>query len=409
MENALPLAKQHQTIVSEMMNGRFEIQVDVRDKYGDLIPFDAKHLPTDLKKDSDSIRRQIQYHLRSVAELYAEHGERLQREIEDWAEVAYHHSPEDLLIDDDWMNYYPGVVMSDRPYTTLLDATPNSEADQRYLTTLLLTGGITKKDREGILKRSQRLLCSLDPRDTLFFSETVLNECLEAVGLDTDARINKRLGRKPYTPVRKVERREILADIWEEKIAEGLLRHEFHSENWSDELEEVALKTFTWFAIETVLGTVIGYGQHDMNVGWWAVLQEASFEADINEYYLDPREEDTWVGLKELMKAVSSADTDQFHYSYQDGNCEGQRWFREVGLPTLYGQTADWWSELPSVKKGEFDSDDTIVILGNQRRSEYENLALFKNSYLESINEGGVRRYCTEKYTPHIEEVLRNA
>jgi hypothetical protein len=408
MEESQSLARVHQTALHELMTGRWEVQVSVLDSDNELVPFDPKHLPTDLKQKDQSLRKQLEYHLRTAYQLMAEHGEQHQRDCEEWAALAYYHKPKALTVDPEWINYYPGIVMSDKPYATLVDAVPNTEAEQRYLTTQLLTGAIQKKQKDAILAKSQRLLCSLDPRDSLFFPESVLAECLKKEGLETDAKINKRLGRKPYQPIRKAERREVLAEIWEERIAELKLRYQFMSEQWrEDELEGKSLRVFTQLALETVFNTVVGYGQNDIWIGVWSVLQEANTEGNIDQYYLDPRDEDTWVGLRQLYEVVRQADTESFHYSAQGGDHDGQRWVREIGLPVLYGQEEEWWKELPVVVKGECDFDDELLILGKQSRSDYESLVLFKTSFMRSTNESGLRGYCSEKYDAQLKEVIR--
>jgi hypothetical protein len=410
MEKSVSVTKSHQSAIYEMMNGRWEVEVEIRGNNGDLVPYEPSHLPTHLKRRRDGIRNQLQYHLRAVAELMAQHGESLQRDVEEWAEVAYYHSPAELIVDDDWINYFPGIVMSDKPYTALAEAIPNTEAEQRLLTTQLLTGGITKKKKESILAKSQKLLCSLDCRDEVFFPESILYECLEREGLDTDAKINSRLGRKPYTPIRKAERRGVLADIWEERIARTKLKHNFQSEDWeSFGLEDIGLKTFTWFALESLLNTISGYGRKDLELGLFSLLREAQIDGELSEYYLDPRDEDTWVGLVEFLEALKKADTDAFHYSYQSGECEGQRWLFCVGLPALYGQTAEWWSEFSAVVKGSCDQEDELLLLGKAQRSGYEEVVLFKHFFTNSISDGGVRGFCAEKYREKMREVVENA
>jgi hypothetical protein len=111
----------------------------------------------------------------------------------------------------------------------------------------------------------------------------------------------------------------------------------------------------------------------------------------------------------EFLEALKKADVDAFHYSCQSGKCEGQRWLFCVGLPALYGQTAEWWSEFPAVRKAPSDKEDELLLVGKAHLSGYEEAILFKHFFKNSISDGGVRSFCAEKYRERMRGVIENA
>ncbi len=372
--------------------------------------FELKHLPPDLRTAQESYKKQMLFHLGQALSLYQEKGSELQQSINDWHHTAYFHHPSDLVDHQDWANYYPGIVLSDKPYRDFADAEANSEAEQRFLTTQLMAGSIQKKKREEILQKAQRLVCSRDPRESLFFSENLLKQCLEHEGLETDAKINQRLGRKPYTPVRKAERRDMLYQVWTEREQSLIQRHAFFQLNWEEnDMALTAIKTFTYLAFSKVVISVTGYAGKDFDMAIWDILCKATKEYDEEDYYLDPREDDTWVGLRDLAAAIAEADVNEFHEAHQSGNPQGQTWMKTIGLPTLYGAKAEWWEEHPNLKQKPNDDEVTALILSKSNRSAFEEMVLFRNSFRGDIEDGGLKSMMIEKYEPALREVFENA
>lgn len=390
--------------------GQLHQQVEALCQFSLPGEFDQKHLPADLRTAQESYKKQMQYHLGQALSLYWEKGAEIQEGIQTWYQTTYYHHPSDLVGDRDWHNYYPGIVLSDKPYRQFVEAEPNTEAEQRFLTTQLITGAISKRKSDQILQKAQRLVCSRDPRDPLFFSEDLLMQCLANEGLDTDAKINRRLGRKPYTPVRKAERREVLHQVWTEREQELMQRYTFLQLNWEEDgLALPAVKTFTHLAFSKVVSSISGYAGKDFAMAIWEVLRQATEDEDEENYYLDPRDEDSWVGLRNLASAIREADVDGFHNAHQSGDPQGQIWMKTVGLPTLYGAKADWWEEHPNLFQKPSDDEVTELILPKSNRTAFEEMMLFRNGFANDVKDGGLKSMMIEKYGPALHEVFSNA
>lgn len=283
-----------------------------------LGPYDPKHLPKDLRDEQEAYEKQMQYFLGQALNLYQKKSAELQIKTEDWRETAYYHEPSDLLADNKWENFVPGVIISNKPYRDFTDAEENSIAEQRYLTTQLLTGAITKKGRTSILTTAQGLVCALDPREETFFSEETLTECLDREKLTTEKAINIVLNRKHYTPIRKDDRRIALAKVWTEKRNRQLLRNQYMYSNWQQDHNAFsvldAVKAFTYLVYLEVVDSVMVCAQDQIEAGLWEILRKATAEGDEEAYYLDPRDEDTWIGLRDVAQALKSADFEKFYY-----------------------------------------------------------------------------------------------
>ncbi len=290
------------------------------------------------------------YHLGQALQLYQTKGQKLNDSVLSWYETAYYHHPSDLIGEPEWQNFYPAIILVDKPCRTFTEAVAAPEEDQRYLTTQLLRGTMTKKQQERLLQQAQKLVCTLDPRDKDFFSEETLKECLERERLATNKEINQFLNRKDYTPVTKADKRDALAQKWEARNEELKVRWQFEKGEW-DGFELKAVESFTYEVLCAVAEAVLGYCREEFEMAIWNVLRIAKENGELDDYFLDPREEDTWLGLAELATALSQADTDSMHYDYQSGKYTAQQWVKAVGLPTLYGGQADWWIELPDLRK----------------------------------------------------------
>lgn len=377
-------------------------------------PYNPQHLPTDLRSEQDSYEKQMQYHLGMALSLYQKKGAELEIKLRDWHETAYFYDPKDLLKDPNWENFYPGVVISSKPYRDLKEAEENGKADQKHLATLLLTGAITKKMQQQILSTAQGLVCALDPRDDLFFSEQTLEECLKQEKLDSAKAINSVLGRKPYAQIRKADKRDVLAKVWSERRLEGMKRSQYLFTDW--ECDDIAfspleaVQAFTYVVFKQVTASVLGLTRREFEAAIWDVLREATECGDEETYYLDPRDEDTWTGLSALAKALKELDQESIHYAAQDEKHEGQRWMRTVGLPTLYnGSSADWWAEHPDLEHDQYAEETGELLVAKSNRSAYEEMVLFRLQFQGRAKDTGLIPLTQEKYGPRLDQVLRDA
>jgi len=291
---------------------------DIRSKTEELCRIDLpgayqpEHLPAELKREQESYQSQMLYHLSAAAQLYQNKGLALNESIHRWYETAYYYEPKDLLQDPNWENFYPALVIEDKPYRDLGEAKEAPEAEQRYLATQLLSGTLTKKKQDRLLTVAQRLVCTLDPRDKNFFSEATLTECLEREGLATNKEINKVLDQKHYAPVTKADKREALARCWERRNNKLKLEWQLENENW-DAWEYEVFRDFTYYAMFEIPTLAAGYVENEFRVAIWAVLKEASERDEPEDHFLDPREDATWIGLRRFTFALREVDIDKMH------------------------------------------------------------------------------------------------
>ena len=373
-------------------------------------PYDPKHLPKDLRDEQEAYEKQMQYFLGQALSLYQKKNTELQIKTEDWWETAYYHTPSDLLKDNKWENFFPGVIISNKPYRDFADAEENTIAEQRFITTQLLTGAITKKELANVLAKAQGLVCALDPREETFFSEETLSECLKNEKLDTANAINTTLDRKPYTPIRKDDRRIALAKVWTEKRNRQLLRNQYLYSDWEQDHIMFSIfdvvKAFTQLVFWEISETATGYARKEFRAGLWEILRVATAEGDEECYYLDPREVDTWDGLRDFAQVLKSADLEKFHNDHQSDIHTGQEWIRSIGLPTLYGNNADWWIDHPTLDNYSNCIEHEELLLCKSGRSPYEDMVLFKLQFSSNVDASGLRQLTREKYGQQIQEVL---
>jgi hypothetical protein len=373
-----------------------------------LGPYNQEHLPAELKKEQESYERQMLYLLGQAAHLHQTKGQQLNESILRWQAATYFHHPSDLVGDPEWENYYPAIVLADKPFQSFTEAVAAEEPDQRFLTTQLLSGNLPKKRRERLLHRAQSLVCSLDPRDTDFFNEATLSECLQQENLATNKEINSTLGRKSYTPVTKADRREALARQWEERNARLTLRWKFDSGQW-DAFELEAVQAFTYEVMHAITTAAPGYVGPEFLVACWDVLREAEERDFIDNYYLDPREEYTWKGLADFAKALHESDTDAMHYDYQEGKYTAQQWMRNIGLSTIYGDQADWWEELTDLVAENNSIGRSEYLLATTNRSPREEVELYRVLCTDRLRDSNISSLVKGKYSQQIKEVLNNA
>ncbi len=294
--------------------------------------------------------------------------------------------------------------MSDEP---LLGASPLATADerdpleQRILATELLTGTATKAKERALKERAATLLCSRNPRDSEFFNERTLEECLKKEKLTTNRAINRALGRELSTYVKASNKREALWAAWQERDEVLAKEYRLQTGDWEDSETEMlqAFTVYAWSVIaypNPVGGWCpnLGSNVQQIQVGLWAVVKQAYEEYSIGDYLLDPREDDTWAGISDFARALKakSDEYEQWWRDYQRGSYPAQRWVKEEGLKALYGSSADWWADEPDLSHKE--GDDLLHWVDSLFRPEMS---------------GEFREVILNKYHTRLEEVLTNA
>jgi hypothetical protein len=260
-----------------------------------------------------------------------------------------------------------------------------------------------------LLTVAQRLVCTLDPRDKNFFSEATLTECLEREGLATNKEINKVLDQKHYAPVTKADKREALALCWERRNNKLKLEWQFETDAW-DAWEYEAVRDFTYYAVTEIPQLANSAIEGEFRAAIWAVLKEASERDELESQFLDPREDETWTGLRRFAMALSQADTEQMYSDLHDDIYTAQRWIKEVGLPNLYGGKDDWWAELPDMGRCQYEEEGShILLVGKSNMTPREEVVLYRGLFRERMEGSPVRDLIVRKYWKPIKEALRNA
>jgi hypothetical protein len=366
--------------------------------------FDIKHLPTELRHQLESYERHMLSLLSQAQQLYLSKGATVADSIQQWSETAYYYGPQDILESDEWHNFYPAVLIEDRPYRDPSEAVEATELGQRYLTTQLLTGALTKKKQKRLEDIAQKLVCTLDPRDDAFFTQETLDTCLKQEKLDSDKAINALLGRKHYQPVTKADRRNALAKRWEERNQRLKLQYLFDRGQW-DDFQEQVLRAFTYRALDAFVQSQQGHHKGELELAIWAVLKRADELGDLSAYYLDPREAETWEGLKALSDALTAEKADQLHNDTQSGGQAAQHWMKAVGLPLLYDDTVDWWAELPDLESERYSSKG-LAVIGKLNRSPREDIELMRALFFESVRDCPYRDLIEKSYGLRVQEVM---
>lgn len=365
------------------------------------LDFDPDKMPKSLREEIKSLNDYTEYLLRQL------HANALAKQqwadkFKKWRDRSTKYGPEDLIGDQNWERYYAAVVLSDEP---LLGASPLATADerdpleQRILATELLTGTATKAKERALKERAATLLCSRNPRDSEFFNERTLEECLKKEKLTTNTAINRALGRGLSTYVKASNKREALWAAWQERDEVLVKEYRLQTGDWEDSETEM-LQAFTCFAWTEITRDQLGGWCPNLGiavqtqVGLWSVAKQIYDEYDIDDYLLDPRDEDTWVGIRDFARALKakSDEYEQWHSDFQEGVYTAQRWMKEEGLKALYGNSADWWADEPDLSQKEGDD-----------------LLLWINSILRPEMFGEFRDAISLKYYTRLQEALTNA
>lgn len=75
----------------------------------------------------------------------------------------------------------------------------------------------------------------------------------------------------------------------------------------------------------------------------------------------------------------------------------------------MYGDSEDWWVELPTLEKDPNCIEQEELLLGKSRRSPYEDMILFKLQFFSSVDALELRQLTREKYGKKVREVLGRA
>lgn len=346
------------------------------------LDFDQDKLPKGLKDELHRLNNTTAYLL---TQLHA-NGVAKQKwgdKFTNWLQSSTKYGPEDLLRGEAWERYYAAVVLSDEPLLgddlakALATATERDPLEQKILATELLTDKVAKAKAGELKKRASKLLCSRNPKDIGFFSDETLQECLEQQKLTTNKAINRALGRDLNTYIKATDRREALWAAWQERDRVLIKEHRLQTGDWGDEELEIkrAFTCYVWTQITSYMATRewcpdLGANANQTEVGLWSVVKQAYEEYDIDDYLLDPRDEDTWVGIHNFAQALKSKsdEYEQWYKDYQNSVHSAQRWMKVEGLKNLYGGLADWWAEEPDMSPK--DGDELMHWVGHILRTE---------------------------------------
>ena len=367
--------------------------------------FNPDNLPSDLKGELRKLQNEKSHYLTQLQSVETK-LELWAVKVKTWYAQTTSYGPSDVLDSEELANYYPAVVLDDGPLlgdNPLAKAEERNHFEQRRLATDLLTGALSKDRKARLKERAGQLLCSLSPLNEDFFPEKTLNECLEREGLTNKKRVNEVLGRPQNSYVKTTDYRKALREVWNERNEELLLKARFDKGEWGD-LEASVLEAFTVWAWFSVTGKVWDreWNPHpntteELRRAFFDVLEQAESRGEDREnYLLDPREEDTWVGLTAFTAALKEQPDEEWYGAWQDRETPAQRWVKEFGLKHLYGGCAEWWVEVPDKNADEVLKSNETEPPGN-------------TYYRECYRESEVKTVVNNKYTERLNEVLASA
>lgn len=316
------------------------------------------YLPKDIQAEEEKAEKHKAYLL---GELYAlqQRANKRQESIATWREQNLRYTPEDMLGDREWQNYYPAIKHTNDPLigtNPLGNAPERDPQEQRILATGLLRGTLSKAQINQLTERAQKLVCSLDPMNATFLTGEDLKNALKQEGLTTKEAINRTLNRKATTYCKQEDQREALRTRWESRDRIALQTAGARTGEWGEDEAEVL-----WICTIRILDSITqpqhgrdwnpqGFASQDLKLGLWGILKEAQDRGNIDDYTIDPREETHLDALQECLEDLSNQPLDEWHNAVQDGEHPGQAWVRETGLMLLYGgNTEEWWKDMPNV------------------------------------------------------------
>jgi len=325
------------------------------------------YLPKDIQAEEQKAENHKAYLL---GELHKHQQRAIQRQesIAIWREQNLRYTPEDMLGDREWQNYYPAIKHTNDPLIGLIDtgdistnplweAPERDPQEQRILATGLLRGTLSKAQISQLTERAQKLICSMDPMNATFLTGEDLKNALKQEGLTSKEAINRTLNRKATTYCKQEDQREALRTRWETRDRLALQTAGAQTGDWGED-EGVVLWTCTIRILDSITNPQHdrewypypqGYAFDDIKLGIWGILREAEDRGNIDEYAIDPREETHMDALRECLENLSNQPLEEWHYAVQNREYPGQTWVRETGMMLLYGgNTEEWWKDMPN-------------------------------------------------------------
>jgi hypothetical protein len=316
------------------------------------------YLPKDIQAEEEKAEKHKAYLLGELQKLQQRTIQR-QESIAIWREQNLRYTPEDMLGDREWQNYYPAIKHTNDPLignNPLGKAPERDPQEQLILATGLLRGTLSKAQISQLTERAQRLICSMDPMNATFLTGEDLKNALKQEGLTSKEAINRTLNRKATTYCKQEDQREALRTRWETRDRLALQTAGAQTGDWGEDETEVL-----WACTIRILDSITkpmhgrewwtpqGYASEDLKLGIWGILREAQDRGNIDDYTIDPREETHMDALRECLEDLSNQPLDEWHYAVQDGEHPGQAWIRETGMVLLYGgNTEEWWKDMPN-------------------------------------------------------------
>ena len=382
--------------------------------------FDLSSLPRELREELTQIRKdwnyysgKINYYSVKLNET-SETKQRWDNKLLKWFKKDCKYGPEDIRESKEWERWYAAIILDDDVALlkddAMLTAWERNPFDQRSLATELITGRMTKVKMDALLQRSQALLCSTNPTDENYFSVDTLKECcVDVVAYSDevdeygkkikitmpwdDARVNEILGRRPSTYVRAdTDYREALRATWKDRDERAIQRAKFNSGDW-DYLEPEIIDTFSAYAWLEVTRIDDGAIDRQLRLALWSILTEAQVQGgSIRDYFLDPRKEETWEGIRDFSQLLREQPIEQWYYELQGGAYLAQQWMREIGMFVLYGDSADWWVEVPNVTHSDLryipEREDGYMTYYREHFRMSKVKELVANKYKKRLTEG---------------------
>lgn len=345
------------------------------------------YLPKDIQAEEEKAEKYKAYLLSEMHKVQQASAQR-QETIARWREQTMRYTPEDMLGDREWQNYYPAIKHTNDP---LIGTNPLSKAperdpqEQRILATGMLRGTLSKAQVSQLTERAQKLICSMDPMNATFLTGDDLKNALKQEGLTSKEAINRTLNRKATTYCKQEDQREALRTRWETRDRLALQTAGAQTGDWGEDEAEVL-----WACTIRILDSITkpqhgrewnpqGYASEDLKLGIWGILREAQDRGNIDDYTIDPRDETHMDALRECLEDLSNQPLDEWHYAVQDGEHPGQAWVRETGMVLLYGgNTEEWWKDMPNAspetKTQQAIDDYRVTTLKNATKGADDNI-----------------------------------
>ena len=361
------------------------------------------YLPKDIQAEEEKAEKYKAYLLSEMHKVQQASAQR-QETIARWREQTMRYTPEDMLGDREWQNYYPAIKHTNDPLigTNPLSKAPERDTqEQRILATGLLRGTLSKAQVSQLTERAQKLICSMDPMNATFLTGEDLKNALKQEGLTSKEAINRTLNRKATTYCKQEDQREALRTRWETRDRLALQTAGAQTGDWGEDEAEVL-----WACTIRILDSITkpqhgrewnpqGYASEDLKLGIWGILREAQDRGNIEDYTIDPREETHIDALRECLEDLSNQPLDEWHYAVQDGEHPGQAWLRETGMVLLYGgNTEEWWEAMPDIhpetQTQQAIDDYRVTTLNHARKGAGDSIKETWDMATKCMDAGGI-------------------